>query len=79
MWLDTVGAYMRVQLKDSRTMKEPAKLFSQDEWLWPDPAYTIQPWVVTLYKRSLSLRTGNRILTTMFLKSEYDPNMLGDY
>ena len=46
--------------KDSWTMKEQAKLFSQDEWLWADSAYTIQPWVVTPYKQP-SLRTENKI------------------
>ena len=55
------SAHDSTVFKDSRNVQEHRRLFTTQEWIWADSAYTLQTWVVTPYKRSWSLQTENRI------------------
>lgn len=55
------SAHDSTVFKDSRTVKDNAKLFNKQEWIWADSAYTSQTWVITPFKRPWSLQQENRI------------------
>ena len=54
------SAHDSTVFKDSRCVQEQQQLFTPKEWIWGDSAYTAQTWMVTPYKRPLSMQPDNR-------------------
>ena len=54
------SAHDSTVFKDSWCVQEQQQLFTSKEWIWGDSAYTTQTWMITPYKRPLSMQPENR-------------------